>query len=221
MFMKYKFDFPSFWNEDHYNNFQLLAERMQNVKQPRGLEVGALEGRTTIWLVDNIIKIKKGELFVIESDVKNNLVYNLSTLDKWIRLWKGTSYDALMYYNTTCRMFDFIYLDGDHNAKGLMEDIMLSWKTLNVGGYLLIDDYEMQAQDPWFYIMHKEFEKPRVNFTHPRMAIDAFLTLYRGLYEIVAFNYQVMVRKVGDINGNKNLLHGDDSQNDEWVKQHK
>jgi len=219
--MEYKFEFPNFWNEDHEKNFCMLASYMQKFDRPRCLEIGGLEGRTSLWLLENIVKPCNGTLTVVESDVKPNLIHNLSESRQWVNIHKGNSFDVFMYYNVMHRMFDVIYLDGDHNAKGLLEDFVMAWRVLNNGGYMLIDDYEMQAQDPWFYIMHKEFNNPRVNFTHPHVAIDAFISMYRGLYEIKAFNYQLLVRKIGDIGGDKNLLHGDDTQNDEWLKHYK
>ena len=70
---------------------------------------------------------------------------------------------------------------------------------------MLMDDYEMKAVDPWHYVSHKEFQDhPRLHFRHPHVAIDAFLAIYRGMYERVIDNFQVGVRKVSDLGG-KNL----------------
>jgi len=78
-----------------------------------------------------------------------------------------------------------------------LEDLVLSWKLLKVGGLMLIDDYEMETLDPWFYISHKQFQNtPRLRFTHPRIAIDAFRNIYRGQYETVIDNYQIGLKKV-------------------------
>jgi len=219
LFMK-KFDFPSFWNEDHEKNFNMLKLCMQDVKNPRCLEIGGLEGRTSLWLIENIVQPLSGSLTIVEPDIKLNLIHNLSNSRQWVNVEEGKSFNVLNRYIVNYHTFDFIYIDGDHNAKGVLEDLVLSWRILNNNGFLLFDDYEMQAQDPWFYIMHKEFKKPRINFIHPHVAIDAFLSMYRGLYEIIAFNYQLMVRKIGDIDGDNNLMHGDDTQNEMWIKRH-
>jgi hypothetical protein len=91
---------------------------------------------------------------------------------------------------------DFIYLDGDHNAQGLLRDTVYSWEVLKTGGLLLMDDYEMELTDPWHYISHKEFSiYPRANFKPPCCAIDSFLSSYRGLYDKVIDNYQIGVVK--------------------------
>ena len=63
---------------------------------------------------------------------------------------------------------------------------------------MLIDDYEMETTDPWHYVSHKQFDKsnPRLRFTHPRIAIDAFLNIYRGQYKLVIDNYQIGIKKI-------------------------
>ena len=38
--------------------------------------------------------------------------------------------------------FDMIHIDGDHTAVACLDDIVLSWPLLKVGGMLLIDDYK-------------------------------------------------------------------------------
>jgi hypothetical protein len=105
--------------------------------------------------------------------------------------------------------FDFIYTDGDHNAPGLLEDMVLSWKLLKVEGLLLVDDYEMKIKDPWFYKCHKEFkDTPKLMFIHPMVAISSFMTIYRGCYEVFIDNYQVGLIKKIDLS-KKNINSGD------------
>ena len=96
-------------------------------------------------------------------------------------------------------MYDFIYIDGDHTAFAVLEDMVLSWKLLKIGGMLLVDDYEMKIKDPWFYKSHKEFkDTPRLMFIHPMVAISAFMTIYRGCYTLAIDNYQIgLIKNVG------------------------
>jgi len=65
--------------------------------------------------------------------------------------------------------YDFIYVDGSHLAKDVLIDAVLAWQILEPGGYLAFDDYT------WT-------EKPRQEanpLDNPRLAIDAFYTIFR------------------------------------------
>jgi predicted O-methyltransferase YrrM len=65
--------------------------------------------------------------------------------------------------------YDFIYVDGSHLAKDVLTDAVLAWQILEPGGYLAFDDYT------WT-------EKPRQEanpLDNPRLAIDAFYTIFR------------------------------------------
>jgi hypothetical protein len=169
------------------------------------LEIGTFEGRTIIKILESV---PNSLATIIDPDPGPNFHHNL---DEWIRSgrlnWiEDYSFNALRRIN---KKFDFIYVDGDHNASGVLEDAVLSWRCLKVGGLLLFDDYLMEIRDPWFYIMHKEFNRyPGLTFYHPKEAIDAFLAIYKGQYEFLIDNYQIGLTKICEIGG-KNLNHGD------------
>jgi predicted O-methyltransferase YrrM len=38
--------------------------------------------------------------------------------------------------------YDFIYVDGDHTAYGVIKDAIASYECLNVGGIIAFDDYQ-------------------------------------------------------------------------------
>jgi len=226
---EYKFN-PDleFWGSSHVSNFHLLKDMYAGRPGLNFLEVGVYEAKTSIWLLENILTADDAKLTGIEVDRHPLLQHNLNVMEeskryanKYKVLWDNSFHALSVLYTLHSRfketLYDFIYLDAGHHAKCLLEDIVLAWRILKIGGILLMDDYEMEAKDPWFYIMHKEFEQhPRINFLHPRMAIDVFLSLYRGQYEVVFDNYQKGVRKIVEL-GEKNLVHGDDDQPESYV----
>jgi hypothetical protein len=205
---KYKFTKKyDWWNEDHHNNRAYLKkvfDAYDPIERLTFLEIGVFEARTSCWLLDNILTLraKPGMLYLIEPDLpaygKSNLTQHLGD----IILYQEPSLKVLIRLITeNLQKFDLIYVDGDHNACGVLQDLVLSWKLLKVGGIMLIDDYEMEAMDPWFYKSHKEFSKdyPGLVFTHPRIAIDSFLSIYRGQYTKIIDNYQIGLKKVTDL----------------------
>lgn len=214
--MKSKYTFTkeyNFWENDHYKNFDSICSyfdkdydpcKNEKNSQPNlvFLEIGVFEARTSVFLLDSILNIElpnrpRGILHCIDPDITENGRTNLFHHDNYV-LYNSTSFVTLVdLIQKDTTKFDFIYVDGEHNACGLLEDLVLSWKLLKVGGIMLIDDYEMETLDPWFFISHKEFQStPRLRFTHPRIAIDAFRSIYRGQYETVIDNYQIGLQKV-------------------------
>jgi ubiquinone/menaquinone biosynthesis C-methylase UbiE len=215
---KYHFD-PKFywWTKDHLSNYKWLAECYAGKPNLRFLEIGTFEGRTAVWFLDNVLTGKNCKLTCIDPDPTENMVHNFKPHKDRVSVYRFFSEQILPGMLAEDRRFDLIYIDGDHNAKGVLQDIVMSWRLLKDGGILLMDDYEMEATDPWHYISHKEFAQfPRANFTHPRVAIDAFLNIYRGLYEPVINNFQVGVRKITDLEG-KNLGHGKDQKEFSYI----
>ena len=66
--------------------------------------------------------------------------------------------------------FDIIYIDGNHESEYVLEDAVLAFRKLKVGGYLLFDDY-------FFGGIHKT-----------KRGIDGFLMGYGERLEYVGFD---------------------------------
>jgi len=208
----YKFTLD-FWNDDHYYNFRMLADRLNNVGKPRILEIGVFEGKTTTWLLEHV---SQSHITMIEPDPGPNFWYNLKP---WIEDGKKSIHPRLEWkkcysFNYLSGLlpdekFDMIYIDGDHNACGVLEDAVMAWRHLKKGGMLLFDDYLMKVKDPWFYISHKEFNDKLV-WQHPKNAIDAFMNIYKGQYSVFIDNYQIALFKTNEI-GEKNINHGNEN----------
>lgn len=222
--MKNKYCFSKkydFWTDNHYNNFNLIKNIFKNKKNLKFMEIGILEGRTSIWLLENILTRKDSTLTCIEPVLLKKTIKNLSFFSDKVSIINKPSYLALIdlnykLINNIITPFDFIYIDGDHNAHTVLQDIILSWKLLKPHGILLMDDYEMEIRDPYFYKSHIEFLKskqettksclkPTITFIHPKTAIDSFLSIYRGLYELIINNYQVGVKKITDFTSDYQL----------------
>lgn len=187
------------WYPEHYENFDKVRQELHSKDNLSILEIGVFEGRSSVYILDNIMKGENCILHSIDPDIQIKGRHNLSTHSRAI-LHEDFSINILPKFLCEGKLFDFIYIDGDHNASGTLSDIVMSWRLLKVGGYLLIDDYEMKILNPWFYCSHEAFnDHPRLNFIHPSVAIDAFLSIYRGQYEFFANGYQIGVIKTVEL----------------------
>jgi predicted O-methyltransferase YrrM len=82
--------------------------------------------------------------------------------------------------------FDFIYIDGSHQAPDVLADAVLAFQLVKVGGLIVFDDYlwsEAGIDDV---------------IRCPKIAIDSFTTIYSKKLRILAAPlYQLYTQKIG------------------------
>ena len=90
----------------------------------------------------------------------------------------GNSRDTIRRQTT---LFDFVYIDGSHQAPDVLMDACLTFRMLKTGGIMVFDDYLWKAVDG---VLHQ-----------PKIAIDAFVNIFSDELDIVLLGYQLGVRK--------------------------
>lgn len=165
-------------------------------KPIRVLEVGVFEGRSTCWLLRNILThpdsrvvcvdtfgggIEHEYMDIVMPDVQRRFENNVSAWSNQVELHIGESGRILPSLEGG---FDLAYIDGSHIAKDVLADAVLVWRLIKDGGIVIFDDYEwpMYLDKPWL---------------RPKLAIDAFLQCHAGWYTLLNKGYQVAVRKLG------------------------
>jgi len=200
---KYEFDISTrfkFWGKDHWTNFNKIKSIYEGKNNLTFMEIGVCEGWTTTKLLDDILTGNNCYIYCIDPDPTPLFYKNMEKHVNKYLLVKEESINILPKLLNLKTLFDLIYIDGDHNAKAVLEDMVLSWRLLKIGGIMLVDDYELKITDPWFYKCHKEFKSiPRLMFIHPMVSIAAFMTIYKGCYEIIIENYQIALKKIVEL----------------------
>ena len=134
------------------------------------VEIGCLEGRSAIWLLDNVLTGQGCTLTTIdpwlnerfhEWNVREIEANARANLEPYIeagrcQILRGLSSDILPTMPTA--MYDGVYIDGDHSALGCLTDLVLAWPLLRPGGVVWLDDYLWGDHD----------------WCTPRTAIEAF-----------------------------------------------
>ena len=149
-----------------------------------GLEIGAFEGRSTRWFVEHVLTGERARLVCL--DPYPNAAFGPNTADLTDRLefLREASQTALRDRRWKPGSFDFAYIDGHHAAPSVLEDSVLVFRLLKPGGVLIWDDY------PW-----RQPKAPDDPLQGPGPAIDAFLAVYAGAYDLLLKEWQVTVRK--------------------------
>jgi predicted O-methyltransferase YrrM len=85
--------------------------------------------------------------------------------------------------------FDFIYIDGSHQAPDVLYDAVLAFKLLSVGGLMILDDY----------LWNEPLPTGKDPLRSPKLAIDAFVNInLRKLNVLSTLNSQVFIQKISD-----------------------
>ncbi len=191
------------WNIANWRTWLAPLAGKPNVKF---LEIGCYEGRATVWLLGNILSHETAKIDCLDifldlastgadtSSYESRFDYNIKTDPgrNKVRKIKAASQEALR--NLELYWYDAIYIDGSHTACDVLEDAVLAFRLLRPGGVMIFDDYE------WTGSNRASGNSPYCScgpnpWLTPRMAIDSFLHVYEGQYELLAKAYQVAILK--------------------------
>jgi predicted O-methyltransferase YrrM len=159
----------------------------------RFLEVGSFEGRSAVWLLENVLTHESSHLICIdtfEGSVENpehervnmleNFKHNIRNFGRKVDYFVGESRNVLRDLPFKDH-FDFMYIDGDHKASSVLEDAILAFRMLKPGGLLVFDDYTWR-------LMPRDVDRPK-------LAIDTFTYIFADELDVVYTGPQVAVVK--------------------------
>ena len=160
------------------------------------LEIGCFEGRTSNFIVENLLS-ENGTLLCVDplldkyvsddSELNSTESFFEGQYEKFInntkdylghkiKLYRDISSNALKELKKKFSgKISFIYVDGDHRPESVYLDGLDSFDLCSIGGYILFDDYKWKD-------------------TH--IGIDKFLSEKNGQYEEVIRNEQIMIKKL-------------------------
>lgn len=160
------------------------------------LEIGSFEGLSACWMLDNYpnstidcvdvfdMNFFKSQCPRIEFEEDYNKLFDKNTegYGSRVRKIKSLSADFFKGVSDKEKIYDLIYIDGDHSPKQIIEDAVSCFRLLKVGGILIFDDY-LKNQ-------YAKFDHKR-----PKFAIDSFVGCYGGVLKILNKSKIFAVRK--------------------------
>lgn len=191
-------------------NWEVLLPR---IEPKRILEIGSFEGASTCFLMDALACRHAIELHCVDTweggiehqsggtaqanmrDVEARFWHNTHLSRRSaacpvnLQIHKGFSHHCMsqLVVDGKENYFDFIYIDGSHQAPDVLCDAVLAFKLLKVGGTLGFDDYLWSEPLP-------EGDDP---LRCPKPAIDAFIQIHaRKLQALPLPLYQLYLEKL-------------------------
>jgi predicted O-methyltransferase YrrM len=165
------------------------------------LEIGAYEGRATVWLIEHVLP-PGGTIVCVDTweggeehaqvdmrEVERRYDHNVSSATKRfpgrkVVKRKSLSQPALyeLVHEGHAGTFDFIYIDGSHQASDVMCDLVSAYYLCRRGGLMVCDDYLWGQGD---------------NPAHtPKLAIDSFVNCFSGKVNVLSARlFQVYLLK--------------------------
>jgi predicted O-methyltransferase YrrM len=155
----------------------------------RALQIGTYTGDATNWLLNNreiefihnVDTWEGSEEVAHESlDFVSVEAYYDSRFKENEKIVKYKMTSDTFFWNND-RLYNFIYIDGDHTALQTAIDGLNGFRHLEPGGVMAFDDYL------WNYGGREYLE--------PRRGVNAVLDICKGEYTLIESGYQVWIEK--------------------------
>lgn len=188
--------FSQDWFTPHIPLWERLLRGFVGKPDMHFLEVGSFEGRSAVWMLQSILTHPSARLTCIDTfafhpadyahdipvvDLGARFDQNMRASGAESKVRKLVGPSRVFLRTLPVSTFDFIYIDGSHRAQDVLTDAVFAWDLLKEGGILLFDDYGFRA-----------FPDAVGN---PHRAIDAFLHVYHGSYEMLHKGWQLALRR--------------------------
>jgi predicted O-methyltransferase YrrM len=178
------------WVETNLNCFLNLFEEYQE-KQLNILELGSYQGASAFLFLN---LLKKSKITCVDSfaDPTNFKLFEKNLNEFLINdrvIIKKSSTLSFFSKEMKKNFYDIVYIDAGHGYSDLAIDIHCSFDQVKNDGLIIFDDYEWQDKN--FTSMDKNV----------RLAINDFLEIANGCYDVLHHGYIVVLKKVKNFNG--------------------
>ena len=177
------------------NWFQIIPKKDYDSKKIKYLEIGTFYGANVISVANTYGSHDESELYCIDpwidyndypeyknkqENTYNTFLRNIESSGQKnkIKIRRGFSDKEIVKFEDN--FFDIIYIDGNHNPEYVLEDAVLSFRKLKVGGIMIFDDYGWGGPN------------------HTQKGIEGFLSGYHKKIQIlnINHNYQTFIKKI-------------------------
>ena len=176
-----KYKYTEDWFSNNITQWDKYLSHMKG-KPLNFLEIGTYEGRSAIWVLENILTHPKSKLYLLDlwpsKPIFERFKKNIEPYKEKVVILNGLSRDMLRSLKDP--IFDFIYIDGSRHSKNTLEDAVLSYPLLKPGAMIIFDDYTNNKEH---------------DINCPKPGIDAFINIYAHEIKVLQSRWQVIVVK--------------------------
>jgi predicted O-methyltransferase YrrM len=205
-----QYEFSNAWFAKYAKS--IWEQYLPEIRPSRTLEIGSYEGQSTCFLIDALASVQPVEIHccdtwegsiehqeaqtdmsMVERRFQSNLALAMKKAQYPVDLHvhRGYSDDSLakLIASGKRNYFDFIYVDGSHQAPDVLSDAVLAFKLLKIGGIMGFDDYIWCAES-------LPYGKDPLRC--PKPGIDAFVNLNMRKLDLMLVGLQLYLKKTAD-----------------------
>jgi|GEM_PF-413190 len=196
------YQFSQDWFSHNLLIWEQFLSSLKGLTDLRILEIGSWEGRSTCWLLENIATDPTARIACIDTfegsvehavmvdqtvlkTIEQRFDWNLEKTGTPEKVRKVVGRSQTVLRSLIPNTYHLAYIDGSHIASDVLEDTLLTWQLVKIGGLIIFDDYG-------FVFAPEIAEDP------PKVAIDVFLKLFKKKIKLLHQNYQVILEKVAE-----------------------
>lgn len=167
------------------------------------LEIGSFEGRSTVWFIENFlddggtihcVDTWEGGAEHVNGEMEGSKGRFDRNMDRATRKRPSVAVEELHMTSDGALAamlfgeiglgrgsYDLVYVDGSHLARDVLTDACMAWPLLKTGGFMVFDDYLWGDAGNLL--------------DRPKLAVDAFSSIFAKELDIVYIGYQYAVQK--------------------------
>ena len=179
---QHDYDFRSDWFTSNIPWWDTVLEPFKGRPGVNYLEVGLYEGRSALWMLENILTHPTAHLTgidIFEGPLKDRCLENLRRLGAADKVTTIIEPSQVALRRLPLESFDIIYIDGSHAVNDVLEDAVLSFRLLKPGGILIFDDYR------WVGALGAGAGTKDMPLDFPKIAIDRFVQCFDKDLEVI------------------------------------
>jgi hypothetical protein len=179
------YKFSTNWFLDRIPAWTKLFNDLKGKPDLNYLEVGTLEGRSALWILENVLTHPTSKLTLIDTFSENNydtLMSNikLSGQGDRIKILGGYSTDKLK--ELPSNSMDLVYIDGSGKGTVMLSDLTSAWHLLKLNGIVTISRYELNGN-------LRNVLGMRAGDPGPEETIDTFLKFYKPYIRVLSYEH--------------------------------
>lgn len=176
----------------HIPNWRYWMTGLKDVPSARFLEIGAFEGRATVWLLTHALTRPDARVYCVDTFGGGPDAGEAHSADLLLRFranvapWKDKVVECIgdpaQVLPQLKESFDAVSIGGPRAALDYLRDAVHSWASLKAGGVMVLDNYRLEEHaDPSLL---------------PATAIDGFLACVANRYRLLHKGAQVAIQKL-------------------------
>lgn len=194
--------FSQDWFSHNIPTWEQFLCRLKGHENLRILEIGSWEGRSTCWLLENIATDPTARITCVDTfegsveheemidqtilkTIEQRFDWNLEKTGVPEKVRKVVGKSQTVLRSLIPNTYHLAYIDGSHIASDVLEDALLTWRLVKIGGLIIFDDYGFVFA-------------PEISEDPPKVAIDAFLNLFQKKIKLIHQSYQIILEKVAE-----------------------